>query len=150
MATESLAVHLLGEFRVSVGPRAIAEREWTLRKANSLVKLLALAPHHRLHREQVIDQLWPDMDPEDGANNLTRRSARLIGALPTRDGQRMTHGMGRTCVLVFHRAHVGAGLDLVLHEIEQHNGVGVVVDTRASVCYTTRRNIRHEGLSLRL
>src|SRR5919204_1627519 len=72
VGTKRLAIHLLSEFRVSVGPRTIAEREWRLRKAKSLVKLLALAPHHRLHREQVIDQLWPDMDPEDGANNLHR------------------------------------------------------------------------------
>src|SRR3954469_9645996 len=70
--TKRLAVHLLGEFRVSVGFRAINEREWTLRKAKSLVKLLALAPRHRLHREHVIDRLWPEMDPEDGANNLHR------------------------------------------------------------------------------
>jgi DNA-binding SARP family transcriptional activator len=70
VATDRLAIRLLGEFRVSVGPRTIAEREWTLRKAKSMVKLLALAPHHRLHREHIIDRLWPDLDPEDGANNL--------------------------------------------------------------------------------
>jgi DNA-binding SARP family transcriptional activator len=57
VATKGLAIHLLGEFRVSVGPRTIAEREWTVRKAKSLVKLLALAPRHRLHREHVIDRL---------------------------------------------------------------------------------------------
>src|ERR671937_1230717 len=67
---QRLAIQLLGDFRVSVGSRVIDEREWTLRKARSLVKLLALAPHHRLHREQIMDRLWPDMDPEDGANNL--------------------------------------------------------------------------------
>jgi DNA-binding SARP family transcriptional activator len=72
VATKGLAIHLLGEFRVSVGPRTIAEQEWTLRKAKSLVKLLALAPRHRLHREHVIDRLWPDMGLEDGANNLHR------------------------------------------------------------------------------
>ena len=72
MVTKRLAIHLLGDFRVSVGPRTIAEREWTLRKAKSLVKLLALEPRQRLHREHVIDRLWPDMDPEDGANNLHR------------------------------------------------------------------------------
>ena len=72
MAADRLAIQLLGDFRVSVGPRTIAEREWTLRKAKSLVKLLALAPRHRLHREHIIDRLWPDMDPEDGANNLHR------------------------------------------------------------------------------
>jgi DNA-binding SARP family transcriptional activator len=72
VATNRVAIHLLGEFRVSVGVRTIPEREWTLRKAKSLVKLLALAPRHRLHREHIIDRLWPDMGPEDGANNLHR------------------------------------------------------------------------------
>ena len=71
-ASQRLAIQLLGDFRVSVGSRTIAEREWTLRKAKSLVKLLALAPRHRLHREHVIDRLWPDLGPEDGANNLHR------------------------------------------------------------------------------
>jgi DNA-binding SARP family transcriptional activator len=72
VATNRLAIHLLGEFRVSVGSRAIPEQEWTLRKAKSLVKLLALAPRQHLHREHIIDRLWPDMGPEDGANNLHR------------------------------------------------------------------------------
>jgi DNA-binding SARP family transcriptional activator len=69
-APQRLAIQLLGDFRVTVGSRAIDEREWRLRKARSLVKLLALAPRHRLHREHIIDRLWPDMGPEDGANNL--------------------------------------------------------------------------------
>jgi hypothetical protein len=63
-----LALHLLGEFRVSVGPRTIAEHEWRLRKAKGLMKVLAVAPHHRLHRAHVIDRLWPDLGPEAGAN----------------------------------------------------------------------------------
>ena len=69
-APQRLVIQLLGDFRVSVASRAIDEREWRLRKARSLVKLLALAPRHRLHREHIIDRLWPDMGPEDGANNL--------------------------------------------------------------------------------
>jgi hypothetical protein len=39
VATDRLAIQLLGDFRVSVGPRTFAEREWTLRKAKSLAKL---------------------------------------------------------------------------------------------------------------
>jgi len=69
-ALKRLSIQLLGDFCVSVGSRTIAEREWTSRRARSLVKLLALAPRHRLHREHIIDRLWPDMGPEDGANNL--------------------------------------------------------------------------------
>jgi DNA-binding SARP family transcriptional activator len=69
-ALERLSIQLLGDFCVTVGSRAIDEREWTSRRARSLVKLLALAPRHRLHREHVMDRLWPDMGPDDGANNL--------------------------------------------------------------------------------
>lgn len=39
-------------------------------KARSLVKLLALAPGHRLARERVLDLLWPDLPPESAVNNL--------------------------------------------------------------------------------
>jgi predicted ATPase/DNA-binding SARP family transcriptional activator/DNA-binding CsgD family transcriptional regulator len=63
-------VWLLGRFEVSVGSRSIGEDGWRLRKAASLVKLLALAPGHRLHREQILDLLWPDLKPLSAANNL--------------------------------------------------------------------------------
>ena len=39
---------------------------WTRKHPAHLVKLLALQPHHRMHREQVLDLLWPD-DPLDVA-----------------------------------------------------------------------------------
>jgi hypothetical protein len=79
VATERLAIELLGAFRVAVESRAIDEREWTLRKVKSLVKLLALAPHHRLHREHIMDRLWPDMGPEDGSNNWPRTVSTVSG-----------------------------------------------------------------------
>ena len=61
---------MLGGFRVSVGARSIGEEEWRLKKAANLIKLLALAPGHRLHREQAIELLWPELDPEPALNNL--------------------------------------------------------------------------------
>ncbi len=67
---EAVRLWLLGGFKVSVGHRSIGEKEWRLRKARSLLKLLALAPGHRLHREQVMEQLWPGSAPEAAANNL--------------------------------------------------------------------------------
>jgi predicted ATPase/DNA-binding SARP family transcriptional activator/DNA-binding CsgD family transcriptional regulator len=73
-------VWLLGGLQVSVGPRTIDRSAWRLRKATSLVKLLALAPRHRLHREQIMDLLWPDLEPAAAANNLryTLHSARRV------------------------------------------------------------------------
>lgn len=69
---EAVRLELLGGFRVAVGSRTVGEEEWRLRKAGSLVKLLALARGHRLHREQVLDLLWPELSPEAAANNLHR------------------------------------------------------------------------------
>jgi predicted ATPase/DNA-binding SARP family transcriptional activator len=70
---EAVRVELLGGFSVSVGNRTIQQSEWRLRKAASLVKLLALAPGHRLHREQAMDLLWPDSG-RGGASNSLRRT----------------------------------------------------------------------------
>lgn len=51
---------LLGRFEVAVDSVPVDARGWTRRQAAALVKLLALAPARRLHREQVIDLLWPE------------------------------------------------------------------------------------------
>ncbi len=67
---EAVRVKLLGGFSVSVGTRTIRQEEWRLKKAASLVKLLALAPGHRMHREQAIDLLWPDTARRRASNNL--------------------------------------------------------------------------------
>jgi predicted ATPase/DNA-binding SARP family transcriptional activator/DNA-binding CsgD family transcriptional regulator len=69
-APETLRIWLLGGFRVSVRSRSIAEEEWHLRKAGSLLKVLTLSPGHRLHREQAMDLLWPDLAPKAALNNL--------------------------------------------------------------------------------
>ncbi len=53
-------VRLLGRFEVTVDGTAVPAARWTRRHAASLVKVLAMAPGHRLHREQVIDLLWPE------------------------------------------------------------------------------------------
>src|ERR671931_459983 len=66
----ALRVRLLGGFAVQVGPRPVPPGGWRLRKARDLVKLLALAPEHRLHREQVMELLWPGRDAAAAANNL--------------------------------------------------------------------------------
>jgi predicted ATPase/DNA-binding SARP family transcriptional activator/DNA-binding CsgD family transcriptional regulator len=69
---EILRVRLLGGFSVSVGSRTIQQNAWSLRKAAALVKVLALAPRHRLHREQVVDALWPDSGKKAASNSLRK------------------------------------------------------------------------------
>jgi DNA-binding SARP family transcriptional activator len=55
----SVTITVLGGFEVIVNGVPTATHGWSRRSAAALVKILALAPGHRLHREQVIDLLWP-------------------------------------------------------------------------------------------
>jgi DNA-binding SARP family transcriptional activator len=70
MSTGHVTVRLLGGFEVSIDDEVIAEDRWRRRTAAALVKVLALTPGHRLHREQVIDLLWPDEPLVDAAPKL--------------------------------------------------------------------------------
>ncbi len=63
-------VRLLGRFEVVVDGRPVPARAWQRQSAARLVKLLALQDSHRLHREQVIDTLWPDVSLETGGSRL--------------------------------------------------------------------------------
>jgi predicted ATPase len=65
-----VTIDLLAGFRAAVDGVPVPEEAWRLKKARDLVKLLALAPGHRLHKEQAMDVLWPDRDPRSAANNL--------------------------------------------------------------------------------
>ena len=67
-----LRVGLLGHFRVAIGDVDVPEEAWRRSKAAALVKLLALAPAHRMHREQVMDVLWPTLGPAAAAANLRK------------------------------------------------------------------------------
>jgi DNA-binding SARP family transcriptional activator len=65
-----LCIGLLGAFSISAGDRVVADDAWRLRKAKTLIKLLALAPEHRLHVDQAIELLWAGRDPDSARNNL--------------------------------------------------------------------------------
>jgi predicted ATPase/DNA-binding SARP family transcriptional activator len=58
-------IFLLGGFVVRVQGQAVPSRSWRLRRAQQLVKLLALHPQHALAPEVILEQLWntPDAAP---------------------------------------------------------------------------------------
>jgi DNA-binding SARP family transcriptional activator len=84
-------VTLLGGFAVTIDGVTTADRGWSRRSAAALVKILALAPGHRLHRERVMDLLWPDESPVRSAPRLhkaayfARRAAGRDDAVVLRD-----------------------------------------------------------------
>jgi predicted ATPase/DNA-binding SARP family transcriptional activator len=101
-ALQALTVRLLGGFRVDVGDQAVPETVWRQRRAAAIVKLLALEPGHRLHREQLTATLWPELEPDAAANNLrvalhharqgVQTAGAAAGAFLGRDGEVISLG----------------------------------------------------------
>jgi DNA-binding SARP family transcriptional activator len=88
-----VTITLLGGFRVVVGDRVIPDREWRLKRAAELIKMLALASRHRLPREQVLEALWPDADPDRSATNLRKIAFEARRILGLRDGIVLEEGL---------------------------------------------------------
>lgn len=72
LPTVGLRFCLLGGFRILSGEKSIAAEQIHLRKAQDLLKLLALAPDQRLHRDKLLEALWPDCAPQAAAHNLSQ------------------------------------------------------------------------------
>ncbi len=65
-----LQIRLFGGFAVNVDDRDVSDGAWRRRKARTLVKLLALAPKHTLHRDQLVEAMWPGLSFQQAGNNL--------------------------------------------------------------------------------
>lgn len=66
----SLRARTLGTFAVWRDGELIPAERWTRRKVSALFKCLLAAPGHRLHRDQLVDLLWPEARPSAGALSL--------------------------------------------------------------------------------
>ncbi len=67
-------IGLLGGFAVAIDGLALPADVWRRRHAASLVKLLALAPRARLHRDRVVDALWPGLTVDAALPRLHKAS----------------------------------------------------------------------------
>lgn len=69
-AQPRLRIGLLGQFRLSLEDQVLPTLAQRRKRASDIIKLLALQPKQRLHREQVLEALWPDLEEKSGMNNL--------------------------------------------------------------------------------
>ena len=93
MAGTHLIAHLLGRFSVEIDGVVVPDAAWRQRRAAALVQMLALAPGHRLVREQVIEALWPHLPPHAGTANLRKAAHHARRALGVDDGIVLAGGM---------------------------------------------------------
>ncbi len=105
--SDRVRVGLLGAFRVIVGSQAVPDTAWPGRRSAELVQLLALAEHRRLAREQVIEALWPHLDPDAGAANLRKAAHHARQALCRRDAVVLSGGR----VMLFPSCRVETDVD---------------------------------------
>lgn len=81
-----LRVYTLGEFAAWRGETAISPNSWRRAKARQLFQLLATFRHTILDRDQILEYLWPEMDPAAAGRNFKVTLNSLYHALePDRD-----------------------------------------------------------------
>jgi len=88
-----LGVRLLGGFAVSIDGVEVPAGQWPALRAAHLVQLLSLQPRYGMNREQVIDTLWPTLEPEAGAANLRKAVHYARQALGRPDAMSLQGGM---------------------------------------------------------
>jgi DNA-binding SARP family transcriptional activator len=68
----TLSISLLGRFAVAIDDRELPAPAVRHRPAAAVVKMLALAPDHRLPSDVLIENLWPELPPDRGRANLRK------------------------------------------------------------------------------
>ncbi|MGH3765195.1 MAG: BTAD domain-containing putative transcriptional regulator [Pseudonocardiaceae bacterium] len=79
-----LCIVLLGRFELRSQGVPLIDHTWSRGKAKALLKVLALAEGRALHREQVMELLWPDLAPAVAANQLRKNLHYLRAELDRR------------------------------------------------------------------
>ena len=84
-ASGRVVLRVLGGFSVAIDGAELPSDHWPSLRSAHLVQLLSLADGQRLLREQVIDALWPQLDPDAGAANLRKAAHHARQALGDQD-----------------------------------------------------------------
>ena len=66
----ALQIFALGKFGLAADGRGIAVEKWKRRQAVTLLKFLVTQLDRPVHRERILDCLWPDVDEERGWGRL--------------------------------------------------------------------------------
>ena len=81
VSAAALRVRTLGGFEVWRGEAMVPARIWNRTKLTALFTCLLSVPGYRLHRERLIELLWPGADHVSGAKQLRLTLHRLRGVL---------------------------------------------------------------------
>jgi DNA-binding SARP family transcriptional activator len=71
-APTAVSIRLLGQFSLRLGDGANPAGTQLTRRAGELLQLLSLQPQRSLLNEQVVEALWPHLEPDAGSANLRK------------------------------------------------------------------------------
>ena len=83
--SSEIKIYLLGRFEVCRGKKSLRVNDWKRQKAAALFKRLAW--ERKLHKEIIVDYLWPDSSLTSGSNNLYRALHEIRRTLDTHLGK---------------------------------------------------------------
>ena len=66
----AVQVFVLGGFKVVVRGHVLPESAWRRRAARQLLKILLSRPNRRMSRDEVVELLWPESDPDASSSNF--------------------------------------------------------------------------------
>ncbi|MDD5720026.1 MAG: BTAD domain-containing putative transcriptional regulator [Candidatus Krumholzibacteria bacterium] len=113
---EPLHLRLLGNLEIDRGSRPLVAGAWRLRRARRLLNMLLGCRLRPVPRDQLIESLWPESDPDKSVVNLRQAVFQLRRVLePTNAGEpvhvisegetlRLDIGRGGTCDLLLFEA----------------------------------------------
>ena len=135
-----LRIFLLGSFRVCMGRGSSDGRTWRLRKAVTMLQILSMTPGHHLHRDQLIDLLWPDTSPETAYNKFHQ-----VLYIARRNLEELEPRVQGTDILKLNRHIVSLGVQGQVwtdvrafeHAARRATATGTIADFNTAIeCYT--------------
>ncbi|TFE01511.1 BTAD domain-containing putative transcriptional regulator [Jeotgalibacillus salarius] len=96
----TLHVRLLGAFHVTRGQTTIHEKEWRREKAKELFALFVLNRNRYLNKQEIYDELWPEVGPEQAERDFKVTYNAMLKAIePEREARRESYFIERKGLL---------------------------------------------------
>ncbi|MCB8984147.1 MAG: transcriptional regulator [Ardenticatenaceae bacterium] len=142
-----LRVQTLGQFMVWRGAELVAPREWQRKTARQLLQLLLSRRREVLDRDQIVDLLWPELDPENGRRNFKIAFNALCQALePDRPPRAPSAFVLRDGTLYGLRPEADIWLDVEAFETAVDEGDCLQTDNAPQAMQAYRRALAlHQG-----
>jgi ATP/maltotriose-dependent transcriptional regulator MalT/DNA-binding SARP family transcriptional activator len=119
-ASHDVNIRTLGGFGVTIAGEPVSSSAWQSRVAREVVGMLAATRGRSVHREVVIERLWPDEDPTRAGNRLSVALSTIRGVLdPQRRHDNDHYLLADRESLSLNLDHVSIDIETFLEEARQ-------------------------------